>query len=67
MKRYLIKDTRMTNKHIKTVNIISHWENVNQNHNELSLILEWLKLKRLATPSIDQEVENINIHRFVGM
>ena len=41
----------MANKHLKTVHILCHQENVNQNDDATAELLEWPESRTLATPS----------------
>ena len=50
------------------LNIISRWENANQNHKELPLYtqLEWQALERLTIPSADEDVKQPELSYTAG-
>jgi len=39
------------------LNIINHQENANENHSEISSVLEWLLTKRYKTASVSKNME----------
>ena len=47
-------------------NIISLKRSANQNHNEISLILGWLKRKRWQITNVDKDVEKLEPSYFAS-
>lgn len=59
---HFIKDMQMASKHRSDAHHQFHEKNSNKNHNEILLyidLLQWLKLKRVIIPSVDEDVKEL--------